>query len=463
MAACFSHYSLRPVFLSCFIVGLSILLTVSIVSAGNIYTENPDTYLTRLKVLQPGDRMLLLPGEYKNGLPIHFLRGKAEARIVISGPGSGPPAIFVARPGHNTISINNSNFITIRNLEIDGRNQPVDGVKCEGHADWAHHITLENLLIHGHSRNQQTVGISTKCPAWNWTIRKNTIRGAGTGIYLGNSDGRAPFIAGLIEYNLVTATTGYNLQIKHQLPRPLLSDMPRAPSVTIIRHNVFSKAEDKGTIRAARPNVLVGHWPLSGTGQHDKYLIYGNFFYQNAHEALLQGEGNLAVYNNLFVNHSGDAIRIQPHHDIPRKVDIFFNTILAANTGIYHAGFHNPRLPAPWISDNAVFAKHPLIIAPVYNNKNILDTYQAAADYLQAPFQPPGTMNLAPRPQKLLRPGVSIARMQHYPEWNLDFSGYSDIHRIGAYARSTQPEWLPNLEIKPENRPNFCNSQSKQP
>lgn len=458
----FSHYSLRQGFLSRFSAGISIFLTVSAVSAGNIYTENPDTYLARLKILQPGDHMLLLPGEYKNGLPIHFMRGEAEARIVISGPENGSHAIFVARPGHNTISINNSSFITIRNLEIDGRNQPVDGVKCEGHADWAHHITLENLLIHGHDRNQQIVGISTKCPAWNWIIRKNTINGAGTGIYLGNSDGRAPFIAGLIEYNLVTATTGYNLQIKHQLPRPSLLDMPRAPSVTVIRHNVFSKAKGHSTIGTARPNVLIGHWPLSGAGQHDQYLIYGNFFYQNPHEALLQGEGNFAVYNNLFINHSGDAIRVQPHHDIPRKVDIFFNTILAADTGIYHAGFHKPQLPAPWIAGNAIFAKHPLI-TPADNNENILNTYQTAGDYLQAPFQPLGAINLVPRPQKRLPPRASTVRMQHYPEWNLDFSGYANIHRTGAYACSTQPEWLPNLEIKPENRQNFCNPQSKQP
>lgn len=64
---------------------------------------------------------------------------------------------------------------------LDGRDLPVDAVKAEGHADWAHHITLENLLIRvrGHGNNQQTVGISTKCPAWGWVIRDNEIIGAG--------------------------------------------------------------------------------------------------------------------------------------------------------------------------------------------------------------------------------------------------------------------------------------------
>ena len=113
------------------------------------------------------------------------------------------------------VSILDSSHVTIRNLELDGRGLPVDAVKAEGHADWAHHITLENLLIQRHGHNQQTVGISTKCPTWGWVIRDNEIIGAGSGIYVGNSDGSAPFIAGMIEHKLVVDTLGYNLQVKH--------------------------------------------------------------------------------------------------------------------------------------------------------------------------------------------------------------------------------------------------------
>jgi len=35
--------------------------------------------------------------------------------------------------------------------------------------------------IHGHGANQQIVGINTKCPAWNWVVRRNVIADAGTG------------------------------------------------------------------------------------------------------------------------------------------------------------------------------------------------------------------------------------------------------------------------------------------
>jgi hypothetical protein len=50
--------------------------------------------------------------------------------------------------------------------------------------------------------------------------------GAGTGMYFGNSDGNHPFWGGLIENNLIMNTIGYNLQIKHQNPRPRLPGMP---------------------------------------------------------------------------------------------------------------------------------------------------------------------------------------------------------------------------------------------
>ncbi|HEX7234476.1 MAG TPA: hypothetical protein VF243_04325, partial [Nitrosospira sp.] len=232
---------------------------------GLVHYVSPDTYRSVLKGLAPGDQVRLMPGVYKDGLPLHHLNGTQLAPILLSGPEEEPRAIFVARPGHNTISIINSSYITVSNLDLDGRNLGVSGVKCEGHADWAHHITLDSLHIRGHARHQQTVAISTKCPAWDWVIRNNKILGSGTGLYLGDSDGSAPFIAGLIERNFIVDTLGYNLQIKHQQPRKMLPGMPAGPSATVIRHNVFSKRQ-QGSRELARPNVLVGHWPVSGPG-----------------------------------------------------------------------------------------------------------------------------------------------------------------------------------------------------
>jgi hypothetical protein len=416
---------------------------------GTTYTANPDNYLAKLKILKPGSHLQLAPGEYKEGLPVQYLQGTAKAPITISGPARGPRPVFVARPGHNTVSIVNSSYLTLRNLDLDGRNLPVDGVKCEGHADWAHHIVLDGLHVFGHGNNQQTVAISTKCPSWGWVIRNSVIEGAGTGLYLGNSDGRAPFIQGLIEHNVITDTRGYNLQIKHQQARPMLPDMPDGPGTTIIRHNVFSKAQGSSSGEMARPNVLVGHWPLSGPGSNDLYLVYGNFFYQNPDESLFQGEGNIALYNNLFVNHSGDAVRIQPHNDTPREIGVFYNTVIATGIGILRARREGDSPYRQFITGNAIFSRVPL--AGCNNKGNLTGTYEAAGEYLRKPFALPGEMDLAPLPGKAKAASIDATRLRAYPEWNTDFDGRRETDRFGAYAGSKPPRWSPNLEIKPRS------------
>jgi hypothetical protein len=423
-------------------------LGLSLAFAGTIYTVGPDTYLAKLKKLEPGAQVHLLPGEYKDGLPIKYLHGTSQAPIIISGPEKESRAVFVARPGHNTVSIINSSYITVRNLDLDGRNLPVDGVKCEGHADWAHHITLDGLRVRGHGNNQQTVGISTKCPAWGWVIRNNIIDNAGTGLYLGNSDGRAPFIAGLIEHNLIVDTRGYNLQIKHQLTRPVLPGMPEGNNATIIRHNVFSKANG-GSKDSARPNILVGHWPLAGVGANDQYFIYSNFFYQNPYEALFQGEGNIALYNNLFVNHFGDAVRIQPHNETTRAISVFYNTVIAKRSGLTLVRREHDPMYLQFVTANIVFAESP--VRGISHEKNLTGEFDEARKYLTRPFGPLGEMNLKPVIAKIQKYSEDSRPIDIYPEADLDFDGNLRTGlNLGAFAiNKTESRWRPALEIKP--------------
>lgn len=294
------------------------------------FYAHPDTYRNILGQLQAGDRLQLAPGVYRAGLPLHGLNGEASRPITIEAADPGARPRFVARPGHNTVSLVDVRHLIVRDLELDGDNVAVDALKAEGHSRYADHVTLERLYIHDHAASQQHVGISTKCPALGWIIRDVRIERVGTGLYLGDSDGRAAFVGGLIEGNHVSQTLGYNLQIKHQIARP--SGMAGRHD-TVIRFNVFSKHGSRpGPL--ARPNVLLGHGPLSGAGADDRYLLYGNLMLDNPSEALIQAEGRAAFYDNVLINADGDALHIQPHNDAPRDIDIFSNTVLASGTGI---------------------------------------------------------------------------------------------------------------------------------
>lgn len=405
----------------------------------------PRTYSERLSELDPGDVLRLAPGIYRDGLRLHGVNGVASSPIVVSGPVEGPQAVFVARNGRNTISLKNASFITIRHLVLDGRGRNADAVKAESTGRYAHHITLENLIIKDYDRGQQIVGISTKCPAWGWVIRGNVIENVGTGIYLGDSDGSAPFVGGLIEHNVIRGTIGYNLEIKRQSARPDVPGMPVEQRVTIIRHNIFSKASGGSTGSLARPNVLLGAWPRKGPGRHDRYLVYGNLFYQNPTEALLQATGRVAIYSNLFVNTEGvgRAVMIMRHQGNPPKaVEIFHNTIVAADIGI--AVWNGDPGARQWVAANAIFAATPTT-GRMTRAWNVVDEMAAAADYLRAPFAPQGELNLSPRPGRLASPDVPEGALVDYPGAERDFAGRIWSRGMaGAYVDAVPGSPLPD-------------------
>jgi hypothetical protein len=386
--------------------GLLCLLTGATAAAD--YTARPENYRDFLRWLQPGDRLLLEPGEYREGLPLHNLSGSEGRPIVIEAAIPSSPPRFVARPRANTVSLVNVRYLSLRHLELDGRNQSVDAVKAEGHSRYADFITLEYLHIHDHAASQQNVGISTKCPALGWRVAHNRIERVGTGMYLGDADGSDPFVGGVIEANWIANTRGYNLQIKHQKARPVEF---AGRYDTLIRYNVFSK---QGALPdpQARPNVLLGHVPLSGAGSEDHYLVYGNLFLHNASEALLQTEGQGAVYDNFFINGAGDAIHVQPHKDVPRDMAIFSNTVLASGTGIQVRRAKDTRYRQRVIA-NVVAAATPVLGGEAAHNITLgfrpdwLDISPAElTQHLLSQSQLPHPL-----------PGALASELAAYPDW----------------------------------------------
>jgi hypothetical protein len=426
---------------------LLVALLMTQVAFGAEYSAMPADYFRVLPALKPGDTLRLSPGHYTRGLPIRALNGEPGRPIVITGPGGGEPAVLVAVPGANTVSIRDSSHIVIRNLQLEGRGLAVDGVRAEADSRFAHHVTVENLVIVGYGHDQQNVAISTQCPAWDWIIRGNVIVGAGTGMYLGGSDGGVPFVGGLIERNVIVDTIGYNLQIKHQRGRPSSIGMPAGPARTIIRHNVFSKANGAAGGKFARPNLLVGHFPRSGPGADDEYAIYGNFFYQNPTEALFQGEGNVAFYGNVLVNTAGSAVAIQPHNDRPKRVRVFHNTIVARDFGVHFQGADDAF--RQFVARNAIFASQPLVGRD--DGGNIVGSQEAAARYLPVPASAPGAgLDLSWRPGagRVTAPALDVADL---PDSGLDFDGRPRVGGdVGAYtAEAGRPVWPLQLARKP--------------
>ena len=324
---------------------------------GRILRADPSNFQRTLSGLAPGDTLLLTPGNYPP-LKIANLSGAPGRCITITGMAANRSAVVLGEIGNKTVEIIDSSYIVVSNLVIDSRGLPgADGIKASASPNPAtHHIVLDGNLIIGAGASQQTDGITTKTPTWNWVIRRNTILAAGTALYLGDSDGTAPFIAALIEDNLVVDPIGYGMQIKYQIERPVLAGMPEAAQITIIRNNVFKKG-DRPSPDGDRPNLLVGGFPDTGAGSNDLYQIYSNLLIENPREALFQGSGRISFHDNVLIG-GAPAAAVFRDHDLPLKfARVYDNKIYSPYIGIK---FDSPAPQGISVFDNVIVAETPL-------------------------------------------------------------------------------------------------------
>jgi len=426
----------------------SLLLTLLMLLSPRVlwaadYFGNPSNYVQQLTMLQAGDRLLLEPGDYRDCLRLDGLHGSEFLPIVIEGPDLSTPARFLGSNclnnnppyGSTMVRIQDSSHLVLRNLELDAENLAVVGVQAGYSWPAVHHVTLDGLYIHDNDLSPQITAISCFTTAWNWKIQNNRLERVGLGMYLGNSDGSDPFISGLIEYNLIVNPQGYGIQIKHQNGRSLQPGLPSGDSVTTIRHNVIIKASNASQGNAARPNLLVGHFPRTGIGQNDRYEIYGNFLFENESntEPLFQGEGNLAFHDNvLFSSFDGPGVWIAPHNDVPKDVVIYRNTIVTRGWGVVVMGGDTAFRQR--VIGNAVYSSS-LMATDVEHN--ISASFSDAANVFVNTSATLGQLDLYPLAGALSSNVVDYSEFANHQDWDKDFNGQSRVGaRRGAYEGS---------------------------
>ncbi len=416
------------------------------------YLADPSNYKTFLSALQPGDTLSLAAGRYLR-LALDGVHGTQTAEIVVRGPTSGSPAVIDGEPGYNTVQLYGCSYLVLEDLTVDGRGYDVDGVNAKDSV--SHHITVQRCTFLNLDNNQQTVAISTKATAWNWVVRGNRILSAGTGMYFGDSDGSSPFIAGLIEGNLVQNSIGYGIQIKFQLAYALSAGMPAGPNRTIIRNNVLIK-DDRPSPSGDRPNLLVDGFPDSGPGASDLYEIYGNFLDHNPRESLIQASGRVAIHDNIFVDAGSDqtAILLTDHDRVLRLANVYNNTVFGGLQGIRLAS--QPRQEGRIIG-NMVFAASPISICGgcslAANQDNVAEAVASAGNFVNAPSTTLGTMDFYPRADCVAcsGPALDLGPFALQDDYALDFNGNSKGALIwrGAYAGSgLNPGWRLSADLK---------------
>ena len=414
-----------------FIALLTVALSITVQTGGGaVISADPSNYRARLRNLKPGDTLSLVAGRYTR-LPISGLNGTPDAWITITGPESGPPAIILGEAENNTVEISNSSYVAIENLRIDSRGIPgAFGISTRGHEEnVTHDIRIEGNTLVGQNGGQQTDGISTKSPTWGWVIRYNQILGAGTGLYLGDSDGTQPFVNGLIEHNLIKDTIGYNMEIKDQNSIPDIPGMPGGPTSTIIRNNVFIK-NDQPSPDGDRPNVLVSGFPATGTGSMNMYEIYGNYFLHNPREALFQGSGRISLHDNIFVdgpaNYPAVVLRKQTN---PLKIALVYNnTIYTSGKGIY---FGSRAQIYDAVVGNLVFSSAPISGQIMQQSDNVVAPVAKAPTYVKSPAFA-GAMDFYPLAGQCQGGPLDLSNFETDTNYSLDFNGASKVAAKGA-------------------------------
>jgi hypothetical protein len=427
------------------------LLVPTALLAGTTYEADPSNYVDVIEQLQPGDTLNLAAGDYDNcstpGLYVNGVHGTESEPITITGPESGAPATIHGCSGYNIIQIDDSSYVTIKNLVVNGGNLDLDGINSKDAP--THDITFDSIELYNLGTEQSTVGISTKAPAWNWTIRNCIIDGTGTGMYFGNSDGSEPFIAGVVEFNLVQNVVGYDAEFKFQNSYSV-SGAPSGPNVTVIRNNVFIK-DDRDSPAGDRPNLLVGGFPASGQGSSDRYEIYGNFFFNNPRESLLQASGRVSIHDNLMIGAGADRAAVYlADHDLPLvQADVYNNTIYGGAQGIH---FSDAADDGSTAVGNLIFADSGVSGSYDFESGNIAESTANAGDYVNQPSTTLGDMDFYPvigSPAK--SSSLDLSAYASHLDYDKDFNGDSkgDFAYRGAYAgEGINPGWTPDATIK---------------
>ncbi len=167
--------------------------------------------------------------------------------------------------------------------------------------------------------------------------------------------------------------------------------------------------------------------------------MYGNFFYQNPNEALLQATGNMILYESIFVNHFDPAgfrvIYVTAQNGFqPRNIKIFHNTLWAANSSGGIRLYYPNTAFQQYCYANAVFASSA-ISNFVNSVDNITDSYANASTYVLSATTNLSALNLYPQSGQLTGTATSNTLFTTYDDWDKDFNGnIYDWKYRGAYS-----------------------------
>lgn len=123
-------------------------LSLSTVSADRTVVRDAQELRTALRSAQPGDTILLAPGEYEGGLYVERLFGQPDKPILIVAQDPQKPPVI--RGGSNGIHIARASYVQLHHLTFVGARYNGINIDDGGQYDSpTHHILLKGITVRG--------------------------------------------------------------------------------------------------------------------------------------------------------------------------------------------------------------------------------------------------------------------------------------------------------------------------
>jgi len=122
------------------------LMFCATAKAAHVSVGSSSRLRTAIGKLQPGDTLLIAPGDYTGGVYLADTSGTKDAPITIRGADPNNPPLFSG--GGQAFHLADCSHITLANLKVKGF--PSNGINIDDAGSFetpAHHITLENITI----------------------------------------------------------------------------------------------------------------------------------------------------------------------------------------------------------------------------------------------------------------------------------------------------------------------------
>jgi len=129
-----------------YLISATILTTFVPLEAKEVLANNSPQLRSAIRKLQPGDTLLVAPGDYAGGIYLADTSGTKDAPITIRGAEPDNPPLFSG--DGQAFHLADCSHIILSNLKVKGF--PSNGINIDDGGSFetpAHHITLENITI----------------------------------------------------------------------------------------------------------------------------------------------------------------------------------------------------------------------------------------------------------------------------------------------------------------------------